>query len=242
MNARQLYVGCAGWTLGREYGSEFETVGSHLERYARRLDAVEINSSFYRSHRPATYKRWASSVGSDFRFSVKMPKSITHECRLENCFDLLDSFLSECGELGGHLGCLLVQLPPSLVYDTRRTSPFFERLRARFSGHVVIEPRHPTWIEADRLLIEHKIARAAVDPPRMDVDSSPGGWPGLRYWRLHGSPKIYYSDYAQGWLEEKAAQIVSSAIEGSPTWCVFDNTAQGAALGNALLMQRLLNR
>ena len=41
----------------------------HLERYARRLSAAEINSSFYRPHQRKTYERWAASVPDDFRFA-----------------------------------------------------------------------------------------------------------------------------------------------------------------------------
>ena len=73
--------------------------GSHLERYGAILDAVEINSSFYRPHRTATYERWAASVPEDFRFAVKVPKAITHERRLKDVGDLLDRFLSEVGGL-----------------------------------------------------------------------------------------------------------------------------------------------
>jgi uncharacterized protein YecE (DUF72 family) len=236
-----VFVGCAGWKLGREYWPQFEAQGTHLERYAGRLNAVEINSSFYRSHLPGTYRKWASSVGPDFRFSVKIPKSITHEHRLKNCVALLDIFLSECCELGDRLGCLLVQLPPSLGFDAKVAGQFFETLRTRYSGYVVIEPRHQSWVEAQPLLVEHHIAQAVVDPSRLGNDATPGGWQGLRYWRLHGWPRIYYSAYAHEWLEDKAQEIQTGMADGSPVWCIFDNTAQDAALGNALSMSRLLH-
>ena len=92
-------------------------MGSHLERYGAILNAVEINSSFYRPHRTATYERWAASVPEDFRFAVKVPKAITHERRLKDVGDLLDRFLSEVSGLGPKLGPLLVQLPPSLSFQ-----------------------------------------------------------------------------------------------------------------------------
>lgn len=78
--------------------------GSHLERYGAVLNAVEINTSFYRPHRTATYTRWAASVPEDFRFAVKVPKTITHERRLKDVGELLDRFLSEAGGLGPKLG------------------------------------------------------------------------------------------------------------------------------------------
>ncbi|WP_234407501.1 DUF72 domain-containing protein [Pseudomonas bohemica] len=240
MNARQLYIGCAGWKLGREYGEGFQAQGTHLERYASRLTAVEINSSFYRPHRPSTYAKWAAAVGPAFRFSVKMPKSITHENRLQNCSPLLDTFLAECTALNSTLGCLLVQLPPSLQFDARIAGDFLEALRARYSGQVVIEPRHESWVSAQAMLVDLQIAQAAVDPGRLSGDEAPSGWPGFRYWRLHGSPRIYYSAYETDWLEQLARKMEATMADGVPTWCIFDNTARDAALGNALFMQTLL--
>lgn len=240
LSTEAVYVGCAGWKLGREYWPSFPILGTHLERYAAQLGAVEINSTFQRSHRPSTYAKWATSVGDDFRFSVKLPKSITHEHRLQNCGALLDCFLTECSALDTKLGCLLVQLPPSLMYDASVATDFFEKLRARYAGQVVIEPRHESWTEARGLLIDNRVAQVAVDPSKITGDNAPGGWPGLRYWRLHGSPRVYYSEYEYEWLGRLAAEVAASKRDGVQTWCIFDNTARDAALGNALSMQELL--
>jgi uncharacterized protein YecE (DUF72 family) len=87
-----LRIGCAGWSLRAEQAALAPSDGSHLERYARVFDAVEINSSFYRPHRPQTYARWAESVPADFRFAVKMPKAISHGKRLRDCLGELDAF------------------------------------------------------------------------------------------------------------------------------------------------------
>ena len=84
-------VGCAGWSIPREHAALFPEAGTHLARYVQRLSAVEINSSFYRPHRPATYARWAASVPEHFRFSVKdAPRTITHQKRLADVDDLRD--------------------------------------------------------------------------------------------------------------------------------------------------------
>jgi uncharacterized protein YecE (DUF72 family) len=111
-------VGCAGWSLPIAHSDRFPAEGTHLKRYAARFPAVEINSSFYRPHRPATYARWATSVPEDFGFSVKVPKAATHEHRLENVNDVLDDFLAEATQLGDRLGPLLVQLPPTLSFSS----------------------------------------------------------------------------------------------------------------------------
>jgi uncharacterized protein YecE (DUF72 family) len=205
-----------------------------LQRYAARLNAVEINTSFYRPHQPQTYARWAASAPEQFRFSVKLPKAITHEKRLQACEALLDRFLDECGHLGDRLGCLLVQLPPSLVYDVEVVHRFFECLRQRHDGGIAVEPRHRSWATAQSLLVDFQIAQVAASPSRFDSDAQPGGWPGLVYWRLHGEPQIYRSAYDSDYLQRLAEQLQVRCAAHLPIWCIFDNSASGAALGNAL--------
>src|ERR1051325_1645529 len=111
-----LLVGCAGWSVPKADAAAFPVDGSHLERYAATFPAVEINTSFYRPHKPATYPKWAACVPEDFRFSVKVPRAITHDARMENVEQQLVQFAHEAGELGEKLGCLLVQLPPKFGF------------------------------------------------------------------------------------------------------------------------------
>jgi uncharacterized protein YecE (DUF72 family) len=213
-----------------------------LQRYSARFPTVEINSSFYRPHRPATYAKWADSVAAHFRFSVKVPKQITHERRLHDCEGLLDEFLGQCSQLGEKLGCLLIQLPPSLAFEASVARAFFTALRDRYQGLAVLEPRHPSWLAAhvSTLLYEQCIGRVAADPSPLPDCDRPGGWPGVRYYRLHGSPRIYYSGYEQTWLEQLARQLKHEP--DTPTWCIFDNTAAGAAVPDALRLQALMER
>jgi uncharacterized protein YecE (DUF72 family) len=236
MKPLHIRVGCAGWSLPRSEQERFLGAGSHLERYAARFPAVEINSSFHRPHRPATYERWALSVPPSFRFSVKVPKAITHGLRLRAAEELLDSFLAEAGHLGDKLRCLLVQLPPSLELEAAVADSFFTAaLRSRSPVAVACEPRHSSWFtpEAEELLKRLGVARVAADPARVPAAAEPGGWPGLRYYRLHGSPKIYYSAYSEDYLDALASRLREDA-SGGPVWCIFDNTTLGAATGNAL--------
>lgn len=235
-----IHLGCAGWNVSRQYVDEFQQPGSHLQRYAARLGAVEINSSFYRPHLPATYARWACSVPEHFRFSVKLPRIITHELRLEGCECAMDAFLDQCRQLGDCLGCLLIQLPPSLDHDASRDRRFFEVLRQRHAGPVAVEPRHASWQAAQSMLIDLRIAQVAASPSRFAADAHPAGWPGLAYWRLHGEPRIYHSEYSRQYLQQLAERLQRSHAEGAATWCIFDNTASGAALGNALALERYL--
>lgn len=237
----RLLVGTAGWSVPSRYAAEVPGPGSHLERYARRLNAVEINSSFYRPHRVETYQRWAAATPEDFRFSVKLPRSISHERKLRDCGDLLDAFSAEVVGLGDKLGVLLLQLPPSFPADVDAAANFFAELGARLSAPVAIEPRHRSWFtpEVDRALADLGVARVAADPARASGADSPGGWRGLDYYRWHGSPRIYFSDYDAPALVSLRARLDESVTSGARAWCVFDNTASGAALGNALTIARM---
>ena len=228
------FIGTAGWSIPGLYKDAFPGLGTHLERYAGRLNAVEINSSFYRPHRRQTYERWACSVPDHFRFSVKLPRRITHELRLKDFGAPLDRFLDEISGLKKKLGVVLVQLPPSLAFDPVDAQALFMTLENR---KIACEPRHASWFtpRADAMFRRLYVARVAADPPRHDEDGNPGGWQGLRYWRLHGSPRRYYSDYSQAALESLAARL------GPEDWCIFDNTAAGAAWGNALKIGELMS-
>jgi uncharacterized protein YecE (DUF72 family) len=237
-----IRIGTAGWGIPRQCAQHFPRDGSGLERYAARFTAVEINSTFRRSHKPHTFARWAEAVPEDFRFAVKMPKRISHELRLRGTRDPLRRFWEEVRDLGPKLGPLLLQLPPSLIYDPAIVEPFFELLRASIDHPVVCEPRHPSWfeVEAERMLATYAIARAAADPARVPAAGGIGGELGLAYYRLHGAPRMYYSSYDCAFLDRLAAKIVGAAAR--EVWCIFDNTASGAATANARAMQsRLVN-
>jgi uncharacterized protein YecE (DUF72 family) len=213
-----------------------------LERYAQVFPCVEINSSFYRSHQPKTYARWAATVPDAFRFSVKMPRTITHQLRLRNCEDFLHAFLAEVDHLGSKLGCILVQLPPSLALNAEEATDFFASLRLCTRVPVACEPRHASWFTSigDAVLRDAGIACVQAHPaPIADVGDHAGD-PALRYIRLHGAPKIYYSAYDDAFLEAVAVQMRRAHEQNRNAWCIFDNTAQGAAVPNALsLMERL---
>jgi len=231
-------IGTAGWSIASHHAHHFPREGFGLERYAARFSCVEINSSFYRSHRPTTWTRWGSIVPRDFRFAVKVPRAITHERRLRNGGDLIARLLDETSGLGEKLGVLLVQLPPSLAFDPAKAEDFLARLTAATRARVVCEPRHASWFEAgpDRLLARLGVARVAADPAPVPAAAVPGGWRGLSYWRLHGSPVMYRSPYEADRLDTYAALLAHESAAAEPPWCIFDNTAAFAATGDALAL------
>jgi uncharacterized protein YecE (DUF72 family) len=244
MNRPRVLVGCAGWSIPSRHAHLFGEGDSHLARYATRFDVAEINSTFHRPHQSKTFERWAASVPRGFRFSAKLPRSITHDARLHGTGDALTGFFDDLAGLGSKLGGVLVQLPPSLAFDARLADRFFAMLRRRSTTRVACEPRHPSWFtaQAEAVLMRHAIARAAADPAPLAAAALPGGaratarW---SYWRWHGSPRMYYSAYEDAALQPLAQALRQAGSGRAPAWCIFDNTAHGHAMADAARLQAL---
>jgi uncharacterized protein YecE (DUF72 family) len=229
----RAYIGTAGWAIPRAHAQQFPVAGGTLQRYAGIFQGVEINSTFHRQHRPGTYGRWADSTPADFRFSLKLPKAITHQRKLADVEEPLDEFLTGARLLGKKLGPILVQLPPSLAFDPELANSFFTVLRDRHAGTIVCEPRHASWFadEADWVLKTSGIGRVAADPAVVPAAAEPGGWLEPAYYRLHGSPRKYFSAYDEESIRGLASALAKAAGD---VWCIFDNTASGVAVSDAL--------
>jgi len=232
----RFFIGVAGWSLPAAQKPLFGPEGSHLERYAAKLGAVEINSSFYRHHRADTYARWAASVPAGFRFSVKLARAFTHEARLAPDGGSLRDCLRDIGALGEKWGALLVQLPPSLAFDPVRAERLLDFLAAQCPAPLAWEPRHRSWSTEPALLLleRYGAARVIADPDPAPPPRLPASDDCFRYYRLHGSPDIYRSAYRAPFLTRLAASL--HAAKASSVWCVFDNTTFGFALENALAL------
>lgn len=243
-------IGIAGWALPRADAALFPAAGfgSNLARYAAVFDAVEINSSFYRPHRPETYARWADSVPESFRFAVKLPRTITHEKRLQEFGAELDRFTAEAGALGKKLGWILVQTPPSLRFDAAPVGALFTGLREHFAGNgdgrplLACEARHGSWFgeEATALLREMEVIRVVADPPA----GEPGPFVPTRedaaYVRLHGSPLIYRSVYEPERLAQAAKWLHSHSGNAGNSLVIFDNTMSGTQVRQAVQLREML--
>lgn len=239
-------IGIAGWALPSADADLFPpaSFGSNLARYAAVFDAVEINSSFYRPHRPDTYARWADSVPARFRFAVKLPKSVTHEKRLQDAGTELDRFAAEAGALREKLGWILVQTPPSLRFDQTAVAALFAGLGERFGTTALLacEARHGSWFndEATALLRELGVIRVVADPPA----GEPGPFIATRdntaYVRLHGSPLIYRSIYEPERLAQVAAWLRGCRNQGGSSLLIFDNTMSGTQVRQAVQLRQML--
>lgn len=237
-------IGIASWNNPPSERERRPKERSHLAQYAGCFNCVEINSSFYRPHRRETYQRWRDSTPAGFAFSVKMPRAVTHECGLRGCTRELLSFIDQVTGLGDKLGVLLVQLPPSLEFDARIVRAFFDELKGGSSADIACEPRHATWFtsEVESLFERLGIARVAADPSRGPRGDEPGGSLDLAYYRLHGTPQVYYSAYETDFLRRIAAELRIATSRSGTVWCVFDNTARHESWRNACELGALMEQ
>jgi uncharacterized protein YecE (DUF72 family) len=240
----ELFIGCAGWSLSSANKHLFPANGNHLERYAAVLPCVEINTSFYRLHRADTYARWRDSVPEGFRFSVKLLRTITHFKRLQDCEADLLQFLETVRPLQRKWGCLLVQFPPGFSLPEESAQRFFGLLRELVAVDIVCEPRHPSWFrdEVIEWMTDLGIAYVEADPARPGCETPIQSSLQTHYIRLHGSPVIYHSSYSESYLAQLADRLNANHALGRCSWCIFDNTASGAAIENALSLLSLVNK
>src|SRR6201996_3417025 len=191
----KIQAGIAGWANPPSYKTHRSAPQSHLAYYAEHFSCVEINSSFYRPHRKSTYQTWKSATPASFRFSVKMPRAITHECALRHAGREITEFFDGIEALQPKLGAVLIQLPPSLEFSAALVRAFFKSLPKLGGVRLVCEPRHATWFTgaADALLERLDVSRAATDPSAFPAAKRAGGSRAFGYFRWHGSPRMYYS-------------------------------------------------
>ena len=236
-----IRIGTSGWSYGAWRGVFYPpdlAEDAWLAHYARRLRAVEINSTFYRLPAPATLERWRNAVPAGFLFSVKASRFITHMKKLKDPQASLALFLERIQLLGSTLGPVLFQLPPRWRVNLPRLAAFLEALPA---GHrYAFEFRDPSWWTdaVHDLLARHGAALCIHD---LDGVQSPEVVTGrLVYVRLHGPDGPYQGSYDQAALAHWAERAQAWADQGRDVHCYFDNDQQGYAVENALGMQAML--
>ena len=269
----EVRVGTSGWRYPSWRG-DFYPAGlrqrDELAHLASRLNAVEINGSFYSLQRPTSYAAWAEQVPDDFVFAVKGGRFITHMRRLVDVQPALANFFaSGLLALGAKLGPVLWQLPASLPFDEQLLTDFFRLLPrgTEAAGELArqhdakldetrtlttplvnapirhaLEPRHESFHspQARELLQRHGIA--------MVLSDSAGTWPtfdvvtaDLVYVRLHGDTELYHSGYSSAALERWAGRVSGWADEGLDVHVYFDNDARGHAPHDACALLRLVH-
>jgi uncharacterized protein YecE (DUF72 family) len=238
---RYYHIGTSGWQYahwkGVLYPEELKSK-DWLQFYAQHLNTLELNVTFYRQVRSSTFQKWHDTVPADFRFSVKMSRFITHIKRLATEEESVRRFLGDVIGLRDKLGVILVQLPPSLKYDSALITDFFSLLDPAFK--YTIEARNKTFINDDFFSLLHDrniawcIAESAGRYPYHEAITAP-----FVYLRLHGRTALYASNYTDEELHELAAKIRGWARE---TYVYFDNDFSGYAVKNAIKLTSMLTK
>lgn len=234
----QLRIGTSGWQY-KHWKGVFYPDGvpqrRWLEYFAERFDTVEVNSSFYHLPRETTFDAWRQRVADDFCFVLKYSRFGTHIKRLADPHEHVDIFVERARRLGGKLGPILVQLPPSLDADPARLSHFLDVAPSDLRW--AVEFRNPAWLRPDvySVLREHAAALCIHDliadhPAQITAD-----WVYLRY---HGSGAKYAGCYSDEQLAGQAERIGAWLADGRDVFAYFNNDAHGYAVRNALQLGR----
>ena len=236
-----LLVGTSGWNYDHWYNVFYPddvAKKSRLGYYSTVFNTVEVNATFYRSFKHTTFQKWYDETPEDFTWAVKAVRDITHQKRLNDVEDSIQMFMESIQPLKEKIGPVLFQLPPSLQFNKEIVEKFLKLLPSGF--RYVIEGRHQSWIEPDvqLLLKDHNIAWCISD--------SAGKYPYLEsitadytYIRLHGSQKLYASNYTDDEIKHWADKIYKWNID---TYVYFDNDANGyAPLNAASLIKKYKN-
>jgi uncharacterized protein YecE (DUF72 family) len=164
----KIRLGACAWSFEEWRGSFYPAdlpPARWLEFYSHYFPAIEVDSTFYHAPSAASVRRWAEHTPASFRFACKLPRDITHDCRLHDCSAQLTAFLEAVEPLGQKLQVILIQLPPSFSPKDGRTAlrGFLEQLPRDF--RFAIEFRHAGWHRPQiiHLLEKHRVCWVWAD-------------------------------------------------------------------------------
>lgn len=241
MKKENLYIGCSGFYNNDWKGSLYpENAQSKdfLSLYSKTFNTVEINSTFYRKPTSKTLSKWYDETPDEFRFFIKIPKTVTHLSRLENSKEEIALFCSHIqSNLKDKLSGFLYQLPPSFKNSAENTERIINNIDHGFLN--VIEFRHSSWWKKDvfDLLKGHDIIFSGVSFPGDLPEDVIINHPDILYYRLHGKPILYKSEYSEDFIDKLAKKIRNS---GKTAYIFFNNTWGTAAINNSLHLKNIL--
>lgn len=233
-------IGCSGFYY-REWKNIFYPQGLAQKNwfafYAQHFNTLELNVTFYRFPTLSLFQKWHQTSPDDFLFAVKVPKIITHQKKLVDTQDLLHQFYNIVAEgLGEKTGPILFQLPPSFAYTEERLEMLLQQVSPHFTN--VVEFRNNSWWRPNVVaaLQQQDVSFCGVSFPGLPDDVMISGT--TVYYRFHGVPKLYYSEYEETFLQKIVADI-KAAPGVEKVFLLFNNTASAAALQNAKTAQQL---
>ena len=214
MKKGSFYIGCSGFYNNDWKGAfypENTSSKNFLSLYSKEFNAVEINSTFYRKPTVKTLLKWSDETPDDFRFFIKIPKTISHEKRLLDCKDEISAFCQYISKnLKDKLSGFLYQFPPSFKNTKENIDLILNNLDFIFLN--VIEFRHESWWNNEIFeILKHKniIFSGVSFPGNLSEDVIINN-PDTLYYRLHGKPILYKSEYSKEFLNELAIKLSKS--------------------------------
>ena len=205
--------------------------------YCQHFNTYELNATFYRFPTLKSLQNWYDKTPDDFIFSVKVPKQVTHLKKFVDCSQEIKDFYEICQEgFREKLGCILFQLPPSYAYSEEKLSLIVNSMNLDLKN--VIEFRHESWWNQNvfDVLSKNNITFCNVNYPKLPTAIIQTT--ALGYIRLHGNPKLFYSEYTRQELEVYKQQIKATSC--NTIFIYFNNTASTAGIINALDFKGLL--
>ena len=227
-------IGCSGFSYKEWKGNFYPqklAQSKWFEYYATHFNTLELNVTFYRFPQLKTLESWFAKSPDDFLFAVKAPKLITHYKKFNDCEQLLSDFYTTIAKgLQEKLGPILFQLPPQISYDDIFLQKLINTVDVHFKN--VIEFRHTSWWRQDVYdkLAKNNIAFCGIDHPQLPTDMIINT--SLVYYRFHGAPKLYYSEYTKTQVTA-IADVVLRSKQAKDVFVFFNNTATMAAITNA---------
>lgn len=237
----KIYIGCSGFSerlwKGYFYPENLPSA-DFLPYYASRVNSVEINSTFYRRPTLKTLTKWYGQVPADFRFFIKIPKTVTHINRLKDSKESVAEFCQYISSgLKEKLAGFLFQMPPSFKYSPENLQLVIEAVDANFLN--AVEFRDNSWWKEEvfQNLAQQNIIFTGVSIPKDIPEEVIINSDAHLYYRLHGNPVMFKSEYSQTFLEDLAEKI--SHCSGD-IYIYFNNTYGIAGIKNALELQKIL--
>ncbi|MHA3789094.1 DUF72 domain-containing protein [Flavobacterium hauense] len=239
MKDKTINIGCSSYATASWQPLFFpEDLPRKLwfEYYCKHFNTYELNATFYRFPTLKSLESWYDKTPDDFVFSIKVPKTITHIKRMEDCKEEIEKFYNVTRDgLKDKLGCVLFQLPPSFTYSPERLETVIMAANSEFNN--VVEFRHESWWIEDviKILSANNIAFCSVNYPKLPTNVIKTTQTG--YVRMHGNPKLFYSEYTRKQIENLYNEVKGQNFRQA--YIYFNNTASTAGIINALEAKKM---
>lgn len=208
-----------------------------FEYYSRHFSSIELNVTFYKFPRVENLTQWYNRSPENFQFSVKAPRLITHFKKFKDTHRMLgDVYNATRLGLRDKLGPILFQFPSTFTFHDDNLERILTVIDRSFTN--VMEFRHASWWNEKvfSAFAKNNITFCGMSHPGLPDDVVRTS--STIYFRFHGVPHVYISEYEMEKLEQVAADI--NKEEGvQDAFVFFNNTAEVAAIKNAKQFQEI---